>query len=70
MAEILKKAILDKEAPMKVAQTRLSERNKRIDMELCHDTATTGFESSNTGSNWYYILFQDTNLFPGSRMKS
>lgn len=64
MAEILKRAILDKESPMKVAQTRLSERNKRIDMELCHDSATTGFESLATlGSGWYNILFKDAILF-------
>ena len=42
MAEVLKKAIMEKESPMKVAQTRMSERNKRIDMELCHDLVTNG----------------------------
>ncbi|NXV57922.1 TEKT1 protein, partial [Molothrus ater] len=34
----LKKAITDKEAPVKVAQTRLEARNHRPNMELCYDT--------------------------------
>ncbi|XP_022344432.1 tektin-3-like isoform X2 [Crassostrea virginica] len=35
--ELLRKAIQDKEAPMKVAQTRLDERTRRINVELCND---------------------------------
>ncbi len=35
----LKKAIKDKEDPMKVAQTRLHEREKRPNVELCRDPA-------------------------------
>ncbi|NXS63942.1 TEKT1 protein, partial [Brachypteracias leptosomus] len=34
----LKKAITDKEGPVKVAQTRLEARNHRPSMELCYDT--------------------------------
>ncbi|NXP50274.1 TEKT1 protein, partial [Heliornis fulica] len=34
----LKKAIADKEGPVKVAQTRLEARNRRPNMELCYDT--------------------------------
>ncbi|KAK6184029.1 hypothetical protein SNE40_006576 [Patella caerulea] len=33
----LRKAIQDKENPMKVAQTRLDERTRRINVEVCHD---------------------------------
>ncbi|XP_062576745.1 tektin-3-like isoform X2 [Saccostrea cucullata] len=35
--ELLRKAIQDKEMPMKVAQTRLDERTRRINVELCND---------------------------------
>jgi len=38
----LRKAIQDKEAPMKVAQTRLEERTRRIDVELCNDPSMQG----------------------------
>ncbi|XP_071121189.1 tektin-3-like isoform X5 [Mytilus edulis] len=34
---LLRKAIQDKEMPMKVAQTRLDERTRRINVELCND---------------------------------
>lgn len=37
----LKKAIRDKEAPMKVAQTRLNDRSFRPEIELCRDPAHT-----------------------------
>lgn len=37
----LKKAIKDKEAPMKVAQTRLNDRSVRQGVELCRDPAHT-----------------------------
>jgi tektin-4 len=37
----LKKAIRDKEAPMKVAQTRLNDRSFRPGIELCRDPAHT-----------------------------
>ncbi|XP_050301748.1 tektin-3-like [Anthonomus grandis grandis] len=37
--ELLKKAIIDKSAPMKVAQTRLEARTHRKSIELCRDTA-------------------------------
>ncbi|XP_013079790.1 tektin-3-like isoform X2 [Biomphalaria glabrata] len=36
---LLRKAIMDKEQPMKVAQTRLDERTRRINVELCNDPA-------------------------------
>ncbi|NXN31707.1 TEKT1 protein, partial [Nycticryphes semicollaris] len=36
--EALKKAIADKEGPVKVAQTRLVARNHRPNVELCYDT--------------------------------
>ncbi|XP_067654727.1 tektin-3-like [Haliotis asinina] len=35
--ELLRKAIKDKEAPMKVSQSRLDERTRRINVELCND---------------------------------
>ncbi|KAL5007548.1 hypothetical protein ScPMuIL_016354 [Solemya velum] len=35
--QLLRKAIQDKEHPMKVAQTRLEERTRRINVELCND---------------------------------
>ena len=34
---LLRKAIQDKENPMKVSQTRLDERTRRINVELCND---------------------------------
>ncbi|CAH2292081.1 tektin-3 [Pelobates cultripes] len=37
--ESIKKAIKDKMAPMKVAQTRLDERTRRPNIELCRDIA-------------------------------
>ena len=42
--ELLRKAIADKEAPLKVAMTRLEERTHRVNMELCHDPAMTGYD--------------------------
>ncbi|XP_064634138.1 tektin-3-like isoform X1 [Lineus longissimus] len=35
--DLLRKAIADKEAPMKVAQTRLDERCRRLNVERCND---------------------------------
>lgn len=35
--ELLRKAIQDKERPMKVSQSRLDERTRRINVELCND---------------------------------
>ncbi|XP_036427914.1 tektin-3 [Colossoma macropomum] len=37
LIEALKKAIRDKESPLKVAQTRLEERTRRPNVELCRD---------------------------------
>uniref|UniRef100_A0A6P7G6D6 Tektin n=1 Tax=Diabrotica virgifera virgifera TaxID=50390 RepID=A0A6P7G6D6_DIAVI len=37
--ELLKKAIVDKSNPMRVAQTRLEARSHRKEIELCRDTA-------------------------------
>lgn len=37
--ESIKKAIKDKSAFLKVAQTRLDERTRRPNIELCRDTA-------------------------------
>ena len=39
---LLKKAIRDKEAPMKVAQTRLEERTHRFNVESCNDPVMKG----------------------------
>lgn len=36
--ETLKKAIADKEGPIKVAQTRLGTRRERPNVELCRDS--------------------------------
>lgn len=41
---MLKKAICDKEAPLKVAMTRLEERTRRIDVEICNDPAMQGLQ--------------------------
>jgi tektin-3 len=37
LIESLKKALRDKECPLKVAQTRLDERTRRPNVELCRD---------------------------------
>lgn len=37
LIDTLKKAICDKENPLKVAQTRLEERTRRPNVELCRD---------------------------------
>lgn len=37
LIESLKKAIREKEGPLKVAQTRLEERTRRPNVELCRD---------------------------------
>lgn len=42
--DLLKKAIQDKEGPMKVAQTRLEERTRRINVELCNDPSMKGLQ--------------------------
>lgn len=42
--DLLKKAIHDKEGPMKVAQTRLEERTRRINVELCNDPSMKGLQ--------------------------
>jgi hypothetical protein len=39
--ELLRKAIIDKSNPMKVAHTRLEARSHRRDIELCKDGAQT-----------------------------
>jgi len=41
---LLKKAIQDKEAPMKVAQTRLEERTHRMNVEICNDPVMKGLQ--------------------------
>jgi len=38
----LRKAIQDKEAPLKLAETRLEERTRRVEVELCKDPAMQG----------------------------
>lgn len=42
--DLLRKAITDKQAPLKVAQTRLDERTRRIDVELCNDVPMAGYD--------------------------
>ncbi|CAH1787007.1 unnamed protein product [Owenia fusiformis] len=42
--DILRKAIADKELPMKVAQTRLEERTRRINVEMCNDPSMKGLQ--------------------------
>lgn len=37
LIESVKKAIREKECPLKVAQTRLEERTRRPNVELCRD---------------------------------
>ena len=41
--ELLRRAIADKEGPLRVAETRLEQRSRRIDMELCDDVPTAGY---------------------------
>jgi len=38
----LRKAIREKEGPLKLAETRLEERTRRVDVELCKDPAMLG----------------------------
>jgi len=40
--DLIKKAIEDKELPLKLAQTRLEERSKRVNVELCNDRPMNG----------------------------
>lgn len=40
---MLRKAIQDKAAPMKVAQTRLEARAHRQEIELCRDSAQSRY---------------------------
>jgi len=42
--QLLRKAIHDKENPMKVAQTRLDERTRRINVEICNDPVMKGLQ--------------------------
>lgn len=42
--DLLRKAIHDKEYPMKVAQTRLDERTRRNHVELCNDPSMKGLQ--------------------------
>ena len=48
----LKKSIRDKEAPMKVAQTRLNDRSFRPGIELCRDPVHTQYANS------FYMLIK------------
>ena len=41
--ELLHKAIRDKEGYMKVAQTRLDERAKKLHVEICRDLPMNGY---------------------------
>lgn len=56
----LKKAIKAKEAPMKVAKTRLNDRSFRPGIELCRDPAHTRFEMTLYLINlWFYKVCRD-----------
>lgn len=46
LIESLKKALRDKDSPLKVAQTRLEERTRRPNMELCRDNPHHRFDSA------------------------
>jgi len=39
---LLRKAIVEKDLPLKVAQTRLDERTRRMNVELTHDEPMQG----------------------------
>ena len=52
----LKKSIRDKEAPMKVAQTRLNDRSFRPGIELCRDPVHTQYAIYYESSYSYYIF--------------
>lgn len=45
----LKQAIKDKEAPLRVAQTRLYQRSLRPNVELCRDAAQFRYHWSDPG---------------------
>lgn len=49
LIESLKKALRDKESPLKVAQTRLEERTRRPNIELCRDNPHHRWRFS-----WFY----------------
>jgi Tektin family len=48
--ELLKKSIQDKEAAMKVSQTRLETRTRRPNMEACRDPVQHRYDLSARGS--------------------
>lgn len=48
--ELLRKAIVDKSNPMKVAHTRLEARTHRKEVELCRDSAQDRYE-------WVFVYY-------------
>lgn len=50
LIESLKKALRDKECPLKVAQTRLEERTRRPNVELCRDNPYHRYNCSSATS--------------------
>lgn len=51
LIEFLKKAIREKECPLKVAQTRLEERTRRPNVELCRDNPHHRYREDRCPSN-------------------
>lgn len=52
LIESLKKALRDKDSPLKVAQTRLEERTRRPNMELCRDNPHHRYDAATRVINY------------------
>ena len=64
--EAIKKALRDKEAPLKVAQTRLEARTHRPDVELCRDPPYLRLVQEVMRKSQIYIITESTpNIFVG-----
>jgi len=62
--ELLRCAIIEKEFPMKVAQTRLDERSRRICVEVCNDAPMKGSVARIEGP---FVSFMHNGLPTGQR---
>lgn len=55
LIESLKKALRDKDSPLKVAQTRLEERTRRPNIELCRDNPHHRYDSAARVVNYWLM---------------
>jgi len=76
---LLRKAIVEKDLPLKVAQTRLDERTRRMNLELTHDEPMQGSVPILLHSPLLHVLsttttttttIQDQSLFTTNLCKS